>query len=574
MRTTIKSNTAAGSGVIPIPSFETVHVPPSPPPSSLQRWTYLLQVEAALQLRFKNRKHVVVVTGNDAPQTKKIISVEEFYAVVQKLHLSISSAPLPSTDQHTSNDNNTHSVQPNMTPPVFSSTEEQVLHDLVCVSAPILYRMVETSPTDSNNNTDAGAPSWALESVEFSGNRLLELKNLLQQLDPTHPDWAEKSAQMARIIKACRRNGPLQLGQPMDTASITTTTTTNTNPDNRSTMSKNNVTEGLLSEPYIHAGMTLEERVRARAAANQSRQSNALTTASAAAAAASDKKDDEASSASALLLAYADALWSHARYIMSRYQSSLRYRMSSPATKKTTVTNCCIMTLKDVVDVLSRTTTNQRAAAAATRRQMVDAVQQLSQLAPEWIILTDPEGGAGKGSMEGRPRLSKQTTVWIKPVEYGVIRARLGGTNKQSSGGVITNTVVAEGSTAEYAVAGQRHSNRDPPDSSWQTTPVAKKARTQLEESNTKGNENETTHGVASAAAAASRKMAAKPSSTEDGVVAPTKPHRFRMGLRINRNLIFTDADYDGGEFIEPTQFDSPRGLKRLFAQLNSGQRI
>jgi hypothetical protein len=43
--------------------------------------------------------------------------------------------------------------------------------------------------------------------------------------------------------------------------------------------------------------------------------------------------------------------------------------------------------------------------------------------------------------------------------------------------------------------------------------------------------------------------------------------------LRINHNLILTDADYDGGEVIAPS-YTSPRGLKGLFTQLNAGQRI
>jgi hypothetical protein len=37
--------------------------------------------------------------------------------------------------------------------------------------------------------------------------------------------------------------------------------------------------------------------------------------------------------------------------------------------------------------------------------------------------------------------------------------------------------------------------------------------------------------------------------------------------------LILTDADYDGGEVISPS-YTSPRGLKRMFNELNSGKRI
>ena len=43
--------------------------------------------------------------------------------------------------------------------------------------------------------------------------------------------------------------------------------------------------------------------------------------------------------------------------------------------------------------------------------------------------------------------------------------------------------------------------------------------------------------------------------------------------LRINRNLILCDADYDGGTIIQPS-LELPRGLRRLFLALNAGERI
>ena len=43
--------------------------------------------------------------------------------------------------------------------------------------------------------------------------------------------------------------------------------------------------------------------------------------------------------------------------------------------------------------------------------------------------------------------------------------------------------------------------------------------------------------------------------------------------LRINPNLILTGADYVGGIIIQPSD-ETPRGLKRLFTQMNAGRRI
>jgi hypothetical protein len=51
-------------------------------------------------------------------------------------------------------------------------------------------------------------------------------------------------------------------------------------------------------------------------------------------------------------------------------------------------------------------------------------------------------------------------------------------------------------------------------------------------------------------------------------------PAKKRKILRINPNLIFTDADYDGGDVIDTSSFESPRGLKYLFLRMNAGERI
>ena len=52
----------------------------------------------------------------------------------------------------------------------------------------------------------------------------------------------------------------------------------------------------------------------------------------------------------------------------------------------------------------------------------------------------------------------------------------------------------------------------------------------------------------------------------------PSSPPKKR--LRVNPHLILSDADHQGGDIILPSQHDSPRGLKNLFRQLNSGNRI
>ena len=63
------------------------------------------------------------------------------------------------------------------------------------------------------------------------------------------------------------------------------------------------------------------------------------------------------------------------------------------------------------------------------------------------------------------------------------------------------------------------------------------------------------------------------PSSSPSPItLSPHKKQR-RTSLRINPNLILCDADYDGGGIIQPS-FELPRGLRRMFRQMNAGQRI
>ena len=54
---------------------------------------------------------------------------------------------------------------------------------------------------------------------------------------------------------------------------------------------------------------------------------------------------------------------------------------------------------------------------------------------------------------------------------------------------------------------------------------------------------------------------------------AVTEPPAKSPQLRVNYTQVLTSADYDGGEVIESTS-TNPRDLKRMFAQLNNGERI
>lgn len=64
------------------------------------------------------------------------------------------------------------------------------------------------------------------------------------------------------------------------------------------------------------------------------------------------------------------------------------------------------------------------------------------------------------------------------------------------------------------------------------------------------------------------------PPPEDEGVSPSLLPGDEGERLRVNYTQHLTEADEDGGEVVEPSIEACPRGLKRLFALLNDGERI
>jgi hypothetical protein len=275
----------------------------------------------------------------------------------------------------------------------------------------------------------------------------------------------------------------------------------------------------VIVEPYIRSDMTLEDRVRARAEAKQQRNTVAETT-----------TPDHTS-----LLRLADAMWSHSRHIL-RKQAQLSC---------TTAKRICI-TVQDAVrlfagSLLAPGTHREK----ASRAELLQALRDLALLVPEWISLSSPD-------------LSQSMTVWLVPTtDYASIRTKLGAPNNSSTKQPIeisnkTMRPIESSNNAKRPIEATVATTQD------QARMVSESPSKSTLESPTKKQRTET---------APSLKR-----SPSDTLVSP-KTKRKR-GLRINKHLILTEADYDGGMILEPSIDESPRGLKRLFSQMNSGQRI
>ena len=185
-------------------------------------------------------------------------------------------------------------------------------------------------------------------------------------------------------------------------------------------------------------------------------------------------------------------------------------------------TQKCCMTLMDAV-------VRVQGQVSLTKRQVVDYMLETAAILPEWIVM----------DVKSSEKVTKTASVWLTPSLYPSVRHKL--TNdaapqkplftKPKTPLTATKSVLETATPVEPSLA-----------ESLVRKPVETTAAT------------------------------AKRASPEPADSGPRKKQRTE--LRINSNLIWTDADYDGGEAIPLTFFDSPRGLKRLFDQMNAGRRI
>jgi hypothetical protein len=551
---------------LPIPSFSNavddvvaspIHTStPNPQPPTNKtiepHWNKdrLLKIEVALQLHVKSQQRTRASTG-------QLLPLSEFYAFTQK----VSSRSSSLASKTTATPDSAHTDL---------STEERDTYDLLCAASPSLYKLVQIKKQElpawkyAESKIDNSATSaqdetkvWCVEVVPVAGHRMQSLHKMLSQTALEE----SKSQDILRVIRAYRDDKKKISDKSQSSAVVDS--------------------KPVAVESFLKPGMNIDERVRARADAKENyREQLEQKAANVSASGGTNTQTDRT-----WLVRLADSLWFHSSHIMKRqdhFQSSKDKKKGSS----------CVLTLKDIVEVLSRpaATTSSRVpmhvnkSEKLTKREIVKAVQELRDLVPDWIHFVETENDKG--------RLSKDTTVWLKPVDYQGVRARLTGhpekaaaantglgqpilkrppslsgarpqpgkslveprpLNKRpfatpaESGASLRGSVITEDRTEESLDRSTLH-------------PLAKKTRVEVPRRENKVHIDSFVAGM--------KRSAPDVSST------PPVQNKKSRGLRINPNLILTDADYTGGEVIQPTPFDSPRGLKILFSQMNSGKRI
>jgi hypothetical protein len=444
------------------------------------------------------------------------ISYKDFCTLVPKLVLN------PPVGKPASSTNNTSE---NL------SKEERLWHDLYCVSVPALYNVVRQ---------DA---SVILEAIPVSSNRLKLLRSELQQVQQ-HGVSPDKSAKALELLAFCVKVPP---PLPEESTITPPPPPPQVKPDE------------ILARPaanQIQPGMTIEERVRTRANKRQETLQQI-----------DDAKKDPHEDA----LYVADALFTHARHILRRRSNSLQINSQSQSKQVTK----CVLTFQDAVQTIPN----------FNRHQVTQTLQEIRKRAPNWITWMDPQHGTN-----GTP-ISKSATVFIPTANYKEIRAILSGQqpiptvttqppallqtpsppaplNSGSTATATARPVTVSGSkrtlSALTAAAARTADivSFDKKPRVVVATPTIQAASTRIKESSTKPS--------SSNGNVKKRQLQDDDDddNSEDDLVL-----KKRRGLRINRNLILCDDDYDGGRIIHPS-LELPRGLRRLFLRMNAGERI
>eukprot|EP00977_Amphora_coffeiformis_P023482 scaffold13461_cov166-Amphora_coffeaeformis.AAC.4 len=287
--------------------------------------------------------------------------------------------------------------------------------------------------------------------------------------------------------------------------------------------------------PAKKEGLTVEERVRAKHQARLLREETRIA-----------NETPNASRDETWRLRVGDILWHQSRQVLHRHE-----KFASPKRKRSS--SSCSFILGDVVQLI--TEQSGVTGTKLTRRQIVELLQDLCREVPEWIRRSAAKQDASKD-------WDRNDTLWIHPIDYQEVRLRLLGKVSTSCvakgplkllGSLTTSTKVEEANIASEMLAkkrtrpdtilpnAKRELWKDAPRKDPSSPPENKKIRKDMGPIGTRS-------------------------------TSPASPPKKR--LRVNPHLILSDADHQGGDIIVPSQHDSPRGLKNLFRQLNSGKRI
>ena len=232
------------------------------------------------------------------------------------------------------------------------SRPQALLLDLLTCASPTLYDLV------SKENAKV-----YIQVVDFQGNRMQKLRSLasVHQVSVQKRNSIQTQISLSQNqIKYPKKDSKLSAAPKRPKLSVMETIF----PQYQSTTSQKSQERSTTTTTTT----TLHERVTLRAKAKQDLKQ--------------EISDRMALGNPDFRLKLADALWSHSRHILvrqSRLQAltPLRTNKNNNTSITTSTTRPCVMTMKDIVDLFPD----------SSRRQVVQAMLELHDLAPQWIVL-------------------------------------------------------------------------------------------------------------------------------------------------------------------------------------------
>ena len=374
----------------------------------------LMQLEVSLQHWFRRHK-------------KTSMTLEEFYALVKKLDWSqtktkeeedakdsddrekevpfnnISAANnTKSSDTKTQTKSHPHDLQVR-----GLSWAERLWHDLICAAA---------DPALTNPLYKLHVATGTLERLPHTGD---QLRGILSSSTATlHKSYSHI------VRKMLERHSKLKDSE--ETAK---------KQSQQATAAAQQQTAQIVTAPkaaIITAGMTVDERVRARAKAKRDHEQFL-----------EERVQREPPRATDVdktwMIQLADALWHHARTRLQRQNyrlpskcasNSLLYPRASKTknTKSSNNNSRCVMTFADVIQTIAKSRLGE-----ASATQIAKALTELEGYNnPKWIVVmkeykTDASGGCPSKSKTSFQWSRTATTVFITPDNYPAVRSQLTG---------------------------------------------------------------------------------------------------------------------------------------------------
>lgn len=346
----------------------------------------LMQVEFALQLYFLQNK-------------TNSISYEQFcLSLAPKLVLE-PPASLPTTPATRQNIKKEGSAEDDNDPELVSdiqklTRDDRLWHDLSCILVPQVYN------TESPINATSESPTSVAKAADkmFTTTTLVRRENSKQNIGLVKQLISEASSngldksRSREVIRKINQDKHYLLSEKEKTKK---------EKARGKAASDEAVTSNTANGPnaIIKPGMTLEDRVRARAAQRDQAVEKA----------AKNEGKDKAID----LVRVADALFSHARLLIRKRTRKLQQnRLLKASTTMKAESSTCVVLLQDLLPAIPN----------MGRQQISRYIVLLSKDYPELIRWKNP-----KGYRPREEKLSRNATVWLETGDYQKVRAKISG---------------------------------------------------------------------------------------------------------------------------------------------------